>query len=139
MLIKLTSDVIDIAEALAHVRDATCGAVTMFEGDIRNNNQGEHVIDLEYEVYEALFHKQIARIAEEAKAKWQIHETAVIQRTGLLQVGDAGLVVCVSSAHRKDALEALSYMIEEFKTRAPVWKKERTEHSEKWINWSPQK
>lgn len=138
MLVKLTKDFIDVAEALAYVRHATCGAVTMFEGNIRNENQGEQVVNLEYEVYEKLFHKEVVRIAGEAKEKWHVHEVAVIQRIGLLQIGDTGIIVCVSSAHRRDALDALSYMIEEFKKRAPVWKKERTTQSEKWINWKPQ-
>ncbi len=138
MLVKLTTDVIDVAEALDHVRNASCGAVSMFEGNIRDENDGEQVVNLEYEVYEKLFYNEIKRMSVEANEKWRIHEIAVIQRTGLLQIGDTGIVICVSSAHRRDALEGLSYMIEEFKKRAPVWKKERTTQSEKWINWAPQ-
>lgn len=138
MLIKLTADVIDVSEALAYVRDPSCGAVSMFEGNIRDENQGELVLNLEYEVYEQLFTKEVERIAAEANEKWRVHEMAIVQRVGLLQVGDTGIVICVSSAHRRDALEGLSYMIEEFKKRAPVWKKERTDGGDKWINWGPQ-
>ncbi len=138
MLVQLTKNVIDVAEALAYVRHPSCGAVSMFEGNIRNENQGEQVVNLEYEVYEKLFLKEIGRIAGEVRENWRIYELAVVQRIGLLQVGDTGIIICVSSAHRRDALDALSYMIEEFKKRAPVWKKERTSESEKWINWTPQ-
>jgi len=138
LLIKLTSDPILCEEALSYVRHASCGAVSMFEGDIRNENTGDQVLSLEYEVYENLFHKEVTRIGDELKAKWAIHDIAVIQRVGLLQVGDAGIVICISSAHRRDSLEGLAYAIEEFKKRVPVWKKERTTRNERWINWTPQ-
>ena len=138
MLIKIVDTKIDIAAALDYVRDDSCGAVTVFEGNIRNVNEGESVVELEYEVYEALFHKMVALLIEEAQQRWQIVKVAVVQRIGLLQVGDAGIIICVSSGHRRDALDALSYLIEEFKKRVPVWKKERTVNSEKWINWVPQ-
>ena len=138
MLIKIVDTKIDIAEALDYVRDDSCGAVTVFEGNIRNVNEGESVVELEYEVYEALFHKMVGALIEEAQQRWQLVKVAVVQRTGLLQVGDTGIVICVSSGHRRDALDALTYLIEEFKKRVPVWKKERTLNSEKWINWVPQ-
>ena len=138
MLVKLTAGTIDITEALSYVRHASCGAVAMFEGNIRNENEGEEVVNLEYEVYETLFQKEVSRIASEVNSQWNVYQIAVIQRIGLLEVGDTGIIICVSSAHRADALEGLSYMIEEFKKRAPVWKKERTSHGEKWINWKPQ-
>lgn len=138
MLIKLTDAVLDVNEGLEYVRHPTCGAVSMFEGNIRNENDGEEVVNLEYEVYENLFQNEIKRMAGEVNDRWKIHEIAVLQRTGLLQIGDTGIIICVSSGHRREALDALSYMIEEFKKRAPVWKKERTTGNEKWINWTPQ-
>ena len=138
MLIKIVDSKIDLTEALDYVRDDACGAVTVFEGNIRIENEGESVVELEYEVYDALFHKMVAVLIEEAQQRWQIVKVAVVQRTGLLQVGDTGIVICVSSGHRRDALDALAYLIEEFKKRVPVWKKERTTNSEKWINWAPQ-
>lgn len=138
MLILITDEKIDIQQALEYVRDPACGAVTMFEGNIRNSNEGEDVTCLEYEVYDALFTNVVSTIWSEARARWALHNLAVIQRRGMLQVGDTGIVICVSSGHRREALDALSYMIEEFKKRAPVWKKEHTTTSEKWINWTPQ-
>lgn len=138
MLIEITQDTIDVQAALDYVRSPACGAVTLFEGNIRNTNDGEQVTRLEYEVYDALLHNVVAAMWQEARARWQLHELAVIQRRGMLQVGDTGIVICVSSAHRREALDALSYMIEEFKKRAPVWKREHTTNHQKWINWTPQ-
>lgn len=122
-------------EALNYVRHESCGAVTMFEGDIRNENEGESVVGLKYEVYEQLLQNEMLKIAAEIREQWSIKEIAVIQRVGWLNVGDIGIVICVSSGHRREALDALSHAIEEFKKRAPVWKKETTTTGDKWINW----
>lgn len=135
MLIKITDQPIDVREALEYVRHESCGAVTMFEGDIRNTNEGESVAGLTYEVYDELLRNEMEKIGAEMRARWSVHEIAVIQRTGWLNVGDIGIVISVSSAHRRDALDALSHAIEEFKKRAPVWKKEKTTKGDKWINW----
>jgi len=138
MLIEVTDQSIDAGRALDYVRHRSCGAVAFFEGDIRETNEGEAVISLEYEVYEALFRKVVSQIAAEIKDRWAVHEIAVIQRSGHLQIGDAGIVIAVSSPHRREALEAVAYLIEEFKKRVPVWKKEHRPGQPKWINWEPQ-
>lgn len=138
MLVKVTDAEIDVMEALRYVRHPSCGAVATFEGDIRDQNEGEAVVSLEYEVYEALLRTQMEKIFDEIKQKWAVHEMAVIQRMGMLKVGDVGIVLCVSSPHRREALDAVSFAIEEFKKKAPVWKKEQTTETSKWINWKPQ-
>lgn len=134
MLIKITTNPIDVREALAAVRHPSCGAVASFEGNIRNQNGGKKVFGLEYEAYEGLFQAEVRRIVGEMREKWKIHEFALIQRTGKLDVGETGIVIAVSSPHRREALEALSYAIEEFKKRAPVWKREYYDEGSEWIH-----
>lgn len=134
MLIKITTDPIHIQEALAAVRHPSCGAVATFEGNIRNRNEGRKVLGLEYEVYEGLFQAEVRRIAGEMRGRWKIHEFALIQRAGKLDAGETGLVIAVSSPHRREAIEALTYAIEEFKKRAPVWKKEYYADAAEWIH-----
>lgn len=135
LLSKIIEQPIDSLEAIEFARDPACGAVTVFEGTIRNQNQGQQVVAFYYEAYDALFHKIIARIFAELQAKWDVQRMSVIQRIGDLEVGDLGIVIAVSSPHRRDALEGLDYAIEEFKRRAPVWKKETTTNGVEWINW----
>lgn len=133
MFVKLIEKPIIREDALSVVRHPSCGAVVTFEGDIRVENQGKKVLGLEYEVYETLFHFEVRRIAEEIKEKWAIRKFALIQRVGRLEVGETGVFLAISSPHRREALEALSYAIEEFKRRAPVWKKEYYQDDEQWI------
>jgi molybdopterin synthase catalytic subunit len=134
MLIKVTKSSIDPNEALAVVRSPSCGAVACFEGNIRSKNEGRDVIGLEYEVYEKLFVSEVSRIFSEAKNRFGVHGLALIQRIGRLDVGETGVFLAVSSPHRREALEACSYTIEEFKKRAPVWKKEYHSSGEDWVH-----
>lgn len=135
LLSKIIDMPINSMEAVEFARDPACGAVSVFEGNIRNQNKGQPVVAFYYEAYEALFHKIIAQLLTEIHSRWDVRRMAVIQRVGNLEVGDVGIVIAVSSAHRRDALEGLNYAIEEFKRRAPVWKKESTLNGDEWINW----
>jgi len=133
MLIKLTQEPIDIREGLTLVRHPSCGAAAMFEGNIRGENNGKRVLGLEYEVYEKLFYSEVYRIFKEIEERWKIQRAALIQRVGKLEVGESGIFIAAASPHRRDSLEAVSYFIEEFKKRAPVWKKEYYEEDAQWI------
>jgi molybdopterin synthase catalytic subunit len=136
VLLKVTDQAIDLQEALEYVRDPSCGAVAIFEGNIREQNQGTRVYALEYEVYHRLLANECETIYREICERWKIHRVIIVQRVGLLNVGETGVVICVSSGHRREALDALDYAIEEFKKRAPVWKKEHVEGAMRWINWT---
>lgn len=123
-LVRLTHEKIDPQEALEAHHHPSCGAVVTFSGHVRNHNKGQKVLGLEYEVYEGLFCNEVDRIIQEIKEHWKIHQLSLIQRTGKLDVGELGIFIAVSSPHRREAFEACNYAIEEFKKRAPVWKKE---------------
>ena len=131
--VKITHETIQPELALEAVRHPSCGAVVSFEGRIRSENQGESVAGLAYEVYEKMFYTEVEKIYSEILKNWDIHQLALIQRVGKLNVGDMGIFIAVSSAHRREAFEACACAIEEFKKRVPVWKKEFGAASEKWI------
>ena len=133
MLIKLTQNPISSEEATRIIRHPSCGALVTFAGNIRDENEGKRVFALEYEVYEFFFHAEVGRIVEELRKKWSFHEFALIQRVGKLEVGELGILIAISSPHRREALEALSYAIEQFKKRAPVWKKEYYQEGSHWV------
>lgn len=43
-------------------------------------------------------------------------------------------MIGVSSEHRKDAFEACKYVIDNVKTRVPIWKKEISDENQKWVD-----
>ena len=49
---------------------------------------------------------------------------AVTHRIGSLAVGDVAIVAAVSAPHRREALDAVSALVEDVKANLPVWKRE---------------
>lgn len=126
---------IDVAAARQAVADNHCGAFVSFEGWIRDHNEGQQVERLEYEVYRPLAEKEGAKIIAEALQRYAISHALCIHREGLLELGEIAVIVCVSAAHRGAAFDACRYIIDEVKTRLPIWKKEHyVSGVSEWVN-----
>ena len=50
--------------------------------------------------------------------------TLVFFRLGVVPVGEASVVIAISSTHRSESLEAVHYAIDSLKKSVPIWKKE---------------
>lgn len=103
---------------------AGSGACVTFSGTVRNTNAGRDVIALEYEAYEPLCLKEMARIFQEAQEKFPVTAVRVVHRTGRLEIGDAAVWIGVTAPHRAEAFDCCRYLIDELKARLPIWKKE---------------
>jgi molybdopterin synthase catalytic subunit len=135
MKFAVSSDPIDVAAARTMVEDHHCGALAVFEGWIRDHNEGRQVERLEYEVYRPLAEKEGARIIDEALQRYEISHAMCIHREGLLELGDCAVIVCVSSAHRDAAFDACRFIIDQVKVRLPIWKKEHyTAGASEWVS-----
>jgi len=130
---RLVDGPIDLASVIAEVEDERAGAIATFQGTVRRESRGRQVIALEYEAYEGMAEKVIAAIADEVKARYDLCEVAVTHRTGRCEIGEVSVAIAVSAAHRPDALSACRDVIDELKTRVPLWKKELYEGGEEWI------
>ena len=78
--------------------------------------------------------QKMREIENEAQTKWGIKKLVAIHRIGNLKVGESSIIIGVSSEHRHEAFEACKYIINNVKTRVPVWKKEISEESQKWAD-----
>jgi molybdopterin synthase catalytic subunit len=117
------------------VADPVAGGYASFEGWVRNHNEGRRVLGLEYEGYEALGMKEGDRVVLEALARFPIAKAHCVHRLGALEIGDLAVWVGVTAAHRDAAFAACRYIIDEVKTRVPVWKKEHYADGDSgWIN-----
>jgi molybdopterin synthase catalytic subunit len=132
-MFRVTNQPIDLNELVRFVTDPEAGAVGTFIGTTRNNNEGRKVIALDYEGYPEMAEKELRRIGEDAKRKWPICRMAIMHRLGPVQIGEASVIIAVSSAHRDAAFAACRYAIEEIKKTVPIWKKEVFEGGEVWI------
>jgi molybdopterin synthase catalytic subunit len=103
------------------------GALVSFAGLTRTPGlRGRAVERLEFEVYEPMARRVLLRLCREAQARagGALARVLVAHRVGAVPVGEASLLVCVSSPHRAEALAAVPWLVDMIKAHAPVWKKE---------------
>jgi molybdopterin synthase catalytic subunit len=123
---ELTARPIDVPALERRVRTDACGALVTFAGVVRERSDDDRsVTGLSYEAHETMALAEFARIADEARERFGPCETAVVHRTGELRIGEVAVAVVVASAHRGAAFDACEYIIDELKSRAPIWKKEQ--------------
>lgn len=135
MSFAITDQPIDRERLRAQLANPACGALVEFEGRIRNRNEGRQVLRLEYEAYRPLAEREGREIIAEALAEFEIAEAACIHREGLLELGDAAVIVMVGAAHRDAGFNACRYIIDEVKRRLPIWKKEHyADGQAHWVN-----
>ena len=134
-MIEITADPIDSAALREQLFDPAAGAYCGFEGWIRNENEGQAVLRLEYEAYEPLALSEGETILAEAREKFGFSQAHCVHRTGLLEIGECAVWVGVASPHRDEAFQACRYIIDQLKVRLPIWKKEHyVDGHSGWVN-----
>lgn len=133
MLIRVTPDELDTAEAIQAAGSPAAGAINVFLGVVRDNNLGRRVQYLEYDAYPSMAEKVMRELAVEAKERFALEDCAVLHRTGRLEIGEASLLIAVSCGHRAASFEAVHWLVNEIKKKVPVWKKEVWEDGEAWV------
>ena len=125
---------LSVERALDAIRDENGGGEAIFIGRVRRWNEGKRIRHLYYECHVAMAEKEIARIGDEIQEKWPLRKVHMEHRIGKLEIGDIAVIVAVSAEHRKEAIDACRYGIDELKRRVPIWKKEISEDGEEWTN-----
>ena len=66
-------------------------------------------------------------------SRWSLDDLQVLHRIGEIPVGDTIVFVAAASKHRREAFEAVDFLMDYLKTEAIFWKKEITMNDSKWI------
>ncbi|KAI8473952.1 MAG: Molybdopterin biosynthesis MoaE [Monoraphidium minutum] len=122
--VEVTPARLEAARFTELVTDASAGAVALFVGTTRDTFQGAEVLRLEYEAYVPMALGKLKDLCLQIRRKWGVTRVAVAHRVGIVEVCEASVVIAVSSPHRKAALEAVHWAIDELKATVPIWKKE---------------
>jgi molybdopterin synthase catalytic subunit len=135
MSFKVTDTPIDREALRSSLLNRSSGACVIFEGWIRDHNEGKEVLRLEYEVYRPLASSEGELVIAEAMEKYDIKGAACIHREGLLELSETAVVAAAVAAHRDEAFQACRYIIDEIKHRLPIWKKEHyADGQAHWVN-----
>ncbi len=130
---NLSETPFDVATLRANLLDARAGGYASFEGWVRDQNDSRAVRGLRYEAYAALAETEGGRVLDEVLAKFEIIDARCVHRTGDLAIGELAVWVGVTAAHRDAAFAACRFIIDEVKSRVPIWKHERYADGE--VTW----
>lgn len=134
-MFTLTKNSINVELLKEQLYNPSAGGFASFEGWVRNYQEGKAVNSLEYEAYKELAENEAEIILSEAKNKFDILNAACAHRIGHLNIGELAVWIGVTSVHRAASFKACRYIIDEIKTRLPIWKKEYyADGSSEWVN-----
>ena len=129
-------DPVFIGEQISgHGKKHAIGAHSIFLGQVRADEiDGKKVTAIEYSAYEEMANTEFGNIREDAFSKWDLTCLHIYHSKGLVKTGEISLFVFVSSAHRKDCIDAMTQLVEDIKHKVPIWKKEILEsNAESWV------
>jgi MoaE-MoaD fusion protein len=134
---RIQRERIDTNAILQVIKRPEDGAVSLFDGIVRNNTRGRKTIYLDYEAYEGMALKQMESLAVQALADYSIRDVRLVHRLGRLEIGDTSILIVVASAHRGAAFDACRWLIDTLKKQVPIWKKEYFEDGSVWADGEP--
>lgn len=118
----LTYEPIEVAEWRHATVDQRDGASVEFLGIVRGDEDGRPIAVLDYEAYEPMAQRLMARCVEEAVRRWPLHHVVVRHRLGRVPVGQVAVLIGVQAPHRAEAFEACRFLLETIKQDVPIWK-----------------
>ena len=109
-------------EALLTQGRRDVGALVTFTGLCRDEDGALAALEIEH--YPGMAEEEIARVANDAAARWPVLGLTIVHRFGVIRPSDKIVLVVVAARHRGDAFSAAEFLMDYLKTRAPFWKKE---------------
>ena len=104
---------------------AAAGAVVDFWGVVRPIEDGREIEGIDYDAHPEMAEHQLKRIAEQAAERFELKRVIIHHRTGFIAVGEASLLLRVTSSHRREGFQASQWIVDELKKKVPIWKRPR--------------
>jgi molybdopterin synthase catalytic subunit len=124
---------LSVDEVFAAVQHPGAGGIALFVGTVREQDGGREVSDLGYSAHpDAL--AELRAVAEQVVAGHPVLAVAAVHRVGDLGIGDLAVVVAVACPHRGEAFTACRELIDELKSRVPIWKHQTfADGEQEWV------
>ena len=114
------------------------GAHNIFLGQVRKDTIKSNVVSaIEYSAYEEMANKKITEIRESTFEKFDLTCLHIYHSLGVVEVGQIGFFVFVSSSRRKNVYDATKFIVDMIKNTVPIFGKEIFENDE--YNWKVNK
>ena len=130
-IIRLGGDTLDLKSLNRLVgHDPACGAVATFAGHVRASSD---LTALELIHHPVLTERALEQIGATAMTQFSLQALLIAHRYGRMPVGEPIVYIAATAAHRRAALDAVSFTIDVLKTEAPFWKREWRGENAVWI------
>jgi molybdopterin synthase catalytic subunit len=135
----LAESALDLNALTAQIVTPATGALALFSGYVRGetatSDGRQATLCLEYEAYAPMALAKMRQVAAEIRERWPlVLGIAIIQRIGLLEVGQPTILIACGAAHRDEGcFEAARYGIDRLKEIVPVWKKDIRPDGSAWV------
>ena len=124
----------DAGVEIDKLRHASVGAISTFNGIVRDNAETPNLIAMTLEHFPGMTEQEIQKIVNQAFTRWPLQAVKVIHRVGRLLPQENIVFVGTSSAHRQAAFDSTAFIMAYLKTRAPFWKKEDRKSGAVWVD-----
>lgn len=121
---RITDQPLDGGALLSRIAHPSHGAQLLFLGVVRDVNEGREVEGIRYEAFREMAEPVLLSLLVRAQERWPDLQAAAEHRFGELRVGEASVMVAVSTPHRAEAYEASRWIMAELKQSLPIWKEE---------------
>jgi molybdopterin synthase catalytic subunit len=132
-MIVLVHEALDATALEAAVAGPDAGGVVVFQGVVRDTNDGRAVRYLEYEAFPEMALPMLEEIAAEAARRWPGTRLAIAHRLGRVEIGEPSVVIAAAAPHRAEAFAACRFAIDTLKRDVPIWKKEFWTDGSHWV------
>src|SRR5215475_14047212 len=112
-LVEVTGKPLSEERLMAAVGHPGAGGLVLFSGVVREQTGGRRVKYLEYEAHAPMATAKMREIAVLVRQRWPgIRGVALVHRIGRLEIGEASVMIAVSSPHRAEAFDACRFAID---------------------------
>ena len=132
IIIELATKALDYDGLRDKLNFSGCGCIVSFVGITRGEDDGEEVLRLEFDAWQDSLEKVLRDLAEEAMQRFSVIGIAMSHRIGSVAAEEPIVAIHVGAAHRAEGFIACSWLIDELKSQAPLWKKEVKVSGETW-------
>ena len=130
--VRLLADPFDAGAELAAFTATRpyAGGLVSFLGQVRG---GGGVEALELRHFDPLTLPGMQALAARALSRWTLDGLLIVHRIGVLNPGEAIVLVATAARHRRDAFAAAEYAMDHLKSESWFWKRELAGGEWRWI------
>jgi molybdopterin synthase catalytic subunit len=135
--LKLSVDELQFDAVEQYVRSKSQGAQVFFSGTPRDYRNDDKVLSLSFDAYEEMALSELKKIQMDAIKRFDLYVALIHHRLGICAMHQHAIIVGVGAPHRKEAFEACEWIMDEVKSKVPIWKKETMENGAEWVTPHP--